>query len=248
MCFATSAVLKSAMVKKEFNATISATDFPSAIIAQSGDVDLNMYHINGFTHPKIPIITNAQPNLVQGYNWGLIPAWAKDETNANELRNMTLNAKSETIFEKPAFKDAALTNRCIVLVTGFFEWKTIGKDKVPHYIYCPNLPIMPLAGIYAAWQNPITKQVENTVSILTTTANTLMAEIHNTKQRMPVILPKQQVNNWLNCAIAQDIAQQICKPFDYSAMVAHEISRLISAKNQNTNTPQVILPFHNSLF
>lgn len=248
MCFATSAVIKSALVKKEFNATINATDFPGAVTAQSGDVDLNMYHINGFTHPKIPIITNAQPNLVQGYNWGLIPAWAKDETNANELRNMTLNAKSETLFEKPAFKDAALTNRCIVLVTGFFEWKTIGKDKVPHYIYCPNLPIMPLAGIYAAWQNPITKQVENTVSILTTTANTLMADIHNTKQRMPVILPKQQVNNWLNSATTQYIAQQICKPFDTTQMQAHEISRLISARNQNTDIADVLKPFKSSLF
>ncbi len=248
MCFATSAVIKSALVKKEFNATIHATDFPAASIAQSGDIDLNMYHINGFAHPKIPIITNAQPHLVQGFSWGLIPAWAKDETNANELRNLTLNAKLETIFEKPAFKDAALTNRCIVLVSGFFEWKTVGKDKVPHYIYCPDLPIMPLAGIYAAWQNPVTKQTENTVSILTTTANALMAEIHNTKQRMPVILPKQQVNNWLNSATTANIAQQICKPFAADQMQAYEISKLISAKNQDTNVAAVLSPFKSSLF
>jgi putative SOS response-associated peptidase YedK len=252
MCFATSAVLKSKLVKKDFNATISATDFPNASIAQDGSVDLNMYHINGFTHPKIPVITNKQPDLVQGYHWGLIPNWTKDEEQAQALRNVTLNAKSETLFEKSSFKDAALTNRCIVLVSGFFEWKTVGKDKVPHYIYCPDTPILPLAGLYSTWVNPINQEQVNTVTIVTTAANELMVEIHNTKQRMPVILRNHHVNAWLdsatNSAIAQTIAQEIFKPFDANAMHAYEISKLISARNQDTNVAEVLTPFKSSLF
>jgi len=107
---------------------------------------------------------------------------------------------------------------------------------------------MPLAGLYTTWKNNAAQTTVNTVTILTTEANELMAEIHNAKKRMPVILPKHQVTNWLNSAIAPNIAQQICKPFDTNAMQAYEISKLISDRNQDTNVAEVLTPFRSSLF
>jgi putative SOS response-associated peptidase YedK len=245
MCFATSAVLKASMVKKEFDAAFLHVDFEEKIVAQNDDEELRMYHINGFNFGKIPVITNQQPHLVQGYHWGLIPAWVKDEQSAIDLRKMTLNAKSESIFEKPSFRDAAKTNRCVVLVSGFYEWKTVGKEKIPHYIYCPGMPIMPLAGLYSTWKNPSTQKTINTVTILTTEANDLMAEIHNAQKRMPVILPKYNIAKWFDFDYGK---QDLLLPFDANAMCAHEISKLITARNQNTNVPEVLMPSKNSLF
>ncbi len=244
MCFATSSVFKASIVKKDFEASFLHSDFDNKIVAVNKDEELRMFHINGFTHPKIPVITNKATHLVQGFNWGLIPTWAKDEQTAFDLRKLTLNAKAETLFEKPSFKDAAISNRCIVLVSGFFEWKTVGKDKIPHYIYCTDMPIMALAGLYSTWQNPLTNTIINTVTIITTSANELMAEIHNTKKRMPVILPKNQINNWL----AIDYAHSLLVPFESANMQAHEISNLITSRSLNTNVPEVILPFTSQLF
>jgi len=83
---------------------------------------------SGFSHPKLPIITQAKPGLIQLISWGLIPAWATAE-QASTLPNQTLNAKSETIFEKASFEPSVLRQRCLVLVDGFFEWQTRGKEK-----------------------------------------------------------------------------------------------------------------------
>ncbi len=245
MCFATSAVLKASMVKKEFDAAFLHVDFEDKIVAQNDDEELRMYHINGFNFGKIPVITNQQQHLVQGYHWGLIPTWVKDEQSAIDLRKMTLNAKSESIFEKPSFRDAAKTNRCVVLVSGFYEWKTVGKEKIPHYIYSPGMPIMPLAGLYSTWKNPSTQKTINTVTILTTEANELMSEIHNAQKRMPVILPKSNIAKWFDSDYGK---QDILLPFDANSMCAHEISKLITARNQNTNVPEVLMPSKNSLF
>jgi putative SOS response-associated peptidase YedK len=252
VCFATSAVFKASMVKKEFDATFLHSDFDNKIVAQNDDEELRMYHINGFTHTKIPVITNEQPHLVQGYNWGLIPKWAKDEKSAHDLRKLTLNAKSETIFEKPSFRDAAKTNHCIVLASGFFEWKTVGKDKIPHYIYCPEMPIMPLAGLYTTWKNNATQTSVNTVTILTTEANELMAEIHNDKKRMPVILPKHNIKKWFDADFSAPDAQQnahnLLLPFDTNAMKAHEISKLITSRTHSSDVPEVLMPISTTLF
>lgn len=248
MCFATSSVFKASIVKKEFDASFLHSDFDNKIVAVNNDEELRMFHTNGFTHPKIPVITNQSTHLVQGFNWGLIPTWVKDAHTAFDLRKLTLNAKAETLFEKPSFKDAAISNRCIVLVSGFFEWKTVGKDKIPHYIYCPNMPIMALAGLYTTWQNPLNHTIINTVTIITTSANELMAEIHNSKKRMPVILPKNQINNWLAIDYAHKDAHSLLVPIDTNTVKAYEISNLITSRSLNTNVPEVLMPFTSQLF
>lgn len=150
---------------------------------------------NGFQHPKTPVITNRADKIIQLYSWGLIPYWSKDDS----IKKNTLNAKIETIHEKPSFKDV-VHNRCLVLSDGFYEWKWLdekGKHKQKYLLTLPDNDAFAFAGLYSTWTNPNTGKVLNTYTILTTEANELMCEIHNTKKRMPVILNHTDERNWL---------------------------------------------------
>tara|TARA_R110002050_G_scaffold204327_1_gene339624 strand:+ start:114385 stop:115020 length:636 start_codon:yes stop_codon:yes gene_type:complete len=151
---------------------------------------------NGFDFPKTPVITNAHSNKVQLFNWGLIPEWSLDE----DIRRFTLNAKIETLAQKPSFKNA-ITNRCLILSSGFFEWQwrdSKGKNKRKYLITRPSEPLFSFAGIWSEWTNPKNGELIKTYSIITTEANELMSEIHNSKKRMPVIVPKESEYDWLN--------------------------------------------------
>lgn len=150
---------------------------------------------NGFQHPKTPIITNEENNTIQLYNWGLIPHWANDDS----IKKFTLNAKSETIHEKPSFKNA-VQNRCLILIDGFYEWKWLdakGKNKQKYLITLPNNEVFAFAGLYSHWLDKNNGEIIKTYTILTTEANELMSEIHNTKKRMPIILSSTNEINWL---------------------------------------------------
>jgi putative SOS response-associated peptidase YedK len=151
---------------------------------------------NGFTFPKTPVITNSKPDTIDLYSWGLMPSWSKDQ----KFRVNTLNARIETLAEKPSFKNC-IVNRCLILVDGFFEWKWLdekGKNKQQYQIGLPNEEPFAFAGIYSQWADKTTGEVLDTYSIITTEANELMAEIHNTKKRMPVILTHDNERDWLN--------------------------------------------------
>lgn len=151
--------------------------------------------VNGFTHPNLPIVTNEEPNALQLYQWGLLPQWAKDE----KFQQNTLNAKLETIAEKPSFK-AVEFQRCLIPATGFYEWKWLdgkGKSKEKYLIQVENSPIFCFAGLWSKWIDPLSGNLRGTYTILTTEANPLMAEIHNSKKRMPVILDVNAEEEWL---------------------------------------------------
>ena len=140
-------------------------------------------HINGFNYPKTPIITNADPSRIQMYNWGLVPDWA----GANWQKKYTLNARMETVNEKPAFKQYT-ENRCIIIVNGFYEWQHRGKEKIKFEIGFNN-QLFAFAGLYT----------NNTYTIITTEAKGVMREIHNTKLRMPFSLKTESdMQGWLN--------------------------------------------------
>lgn len=148
-----------------------------------------------FDYPKTPVITNKNPTKVELYNWGLIPKWSQDDA----LKQYTLNARIETLNEKKSFKDI-IQNRCLILSDGFYEWQwrtKSGSKKEKHLITLPNEELFAFAGIYTQWIN-FDNSVTNTYSIITTQANELMSKIHNTKQRMPVILKKEDEQGWLN--------------------------------------------------
>lgn len=93
-----------------------------------------LYHVSGFVHPELPAITDELPTEIVELKWGLIPFWVKDEVSAIKISNQTLNARGETIFEKPSFRDSAKNKRCLIIVDGFFEYQHRGGKTHPHFI------------------------------------------------------------------------------------------------------------------
>lgn len=151
---------------------------------------------NGFKHPNTPVITNKLPNQVQFFNWGLIPSWAKDR----DIQNSTLNARAETLQEKPSFKNS-LQNRCLVFADGFYEWQWLdakGKQKQPYLITLENEMPFAFAGIWNEWMNPSNGEMLKTYAILTVTADPFMSRIHNSKLRMPWILSEAEEKIYLS--------------------------------------------------
>lgn len=149
------------------------------------------FEVNGYTYPEWPIFTNENTKELITGTWGLIPKWGASDIPGFRKKTNTLNAMIETITEKPTYKSYT-EHRCLIPVDRFFEWKHIGKEKLKHNIYIPDENIFCLAGIYSL----INEHVYYTV--LTTQANTLMANIHNTKKRMPVVLHKDEHQLWLS--------------------------------------------------
>lgn len=151
--------------------------------------------VSGFSHPMLPVIKNDSIGLA---SWGLIPNFAQDEKLALEMRTKTLNARSDTIHEKRSFMHPIKSQRCILVVDGFFEWQHQGSRKIPYYIFPKNDSAFYFGCIYNPWINKSTGEYIDTFSIVTTNANPLMETIHNTKKRMPLILPESGLSTWIN--------------------------------------------------
>jgi putative SOS response-associated peptidase YedK len=184
MCYHTQQTKLPLEVETRFQATL---DNPLEFRPQN--------QINGFEFPKTPVIIDEKPQIITQYYWGLIPAWAKDE----EIQKYTLNAKIETITEKPSFKNS-VNKRCLVIADGYFEWQWLdpkGKNKQKYEIGLPHHELFAFAGLYSQWKDKTTGEIKNTYTILTTEANPLMAEIHNTKKRMPIVLKREDESKWL---------------------------------------------------
>jgi putative SOS response-associated peptidase YedK len=199
-----------------------------------------LYSVSGFTHPELPILTQDSPNEFQLYSWGLVPKWTPNADLATQFANNNLNAKSETLFEKPSFAESIEKKRCLVPITGFFEWREVNKIKYPYYIRMKENEIFCLAGIYDAWINKTSGEVLNTFSIVTTEANALMAKIHNIKLRMPVILPQDAEKKWLEPNLTALEIKNLMTPLDDRLMEAYTISRRITNKTLNPNVPETI--------
>jgi len=184
MCFMSRLTLSAAELKKRFKAEL----VPEAKFVPAEE-------INGFLYPKTPVIANNDPTHIQMYHWGLLPTWAKDDS----FRKNTLNARVESIHEKPSFKPY-LQNRCLILADGFYEWQWLdsrGKKKQKYLITVEDEEAFAFAGLWNGWKNHTTGEILNTYTILTRPANALMAEIHNSKQRMPFILSRNIEQDWL---------------------------------------------------
>lgn len=184
MCYHTQQTKDAQTLEKRFKAKLRM------------DKPFQSEYFNGFTFPQTPIIAHNKQDEIQLFRWGLIPDWAKD----NSIQQYTLNAKIETLLEKPSFKNN-IQNRCLVIADGFMEWQWLdakGKKKQPFLITLPNKDAFAFAGIWSEWLNPSTGELINTYTILTTEATGIMAEIHNSKKRMPIILTPDQESIWLS--------------------------------------------------
>lgn len=181
----------------------------------------------------IAVVANNGQHKVEFFNWGLIPSWAKDPKIGNQM----INARAETLAEKPSFKNAYKRRRCLVLADGFYEWKKEGDGaKTPMYIRLASGDPFAFAGLWEMWQT-----AEDTIlscTIITTDPNDLMAQIHN---RMPVILPPAAYEQWLDPAErSPDQLQGLLQPYPAELMTAYPISKLVNSPKNDS--PALIEP------
>lgn len=198
-----------------------------------------VFHANGFSFMQMPVITQSDPDRIQLFNWGLIPNWIRSMEEAEKIRAQTLNARTETVFEKPSFRSSITKNRCLVIADGFFEWMDHQQKKYPHLIYMKNEKLFCFGGIYSSWTDKTTGELLHTFSILTTAANPMMAKIHNSKKRMPLIIPPHLYHNWLSTDLTTAGISSFFTPYSGDEMLSHTISKLISSRSQNSDVPEI---------
>ena len=176
---------------------------------------------------EVPIIIKQSPNKVMMMKWGLIPHWAKD----SKIGYKTINARAETIADKPMFRSSLKSKRCLVPASGFYEWQTTQQGKIPHYIHLNKEALFAFAGLYDIWKNEKEQEVY-TFTIITTSPNTLIEKIHN---RMPVILKESDEDKWLDTEnITVEIALKMLAPYRASGMEAYPISRKVNSPENDT--------------
>lgn len=197
------------------------------------------YQVSGFAHPKLPVLSQEHPEKFELMQLGLIPSWTPNEEKAKEFQNMALNVKAETIFEKPMFRKAIISKRCILPVDGFYEWREVAKVKYPYYIFPKDGGFFTLGCIYDTWNNKETGEIINSFSIVTTEANEVMSMIHNSKKRMPLILLDAAWRQWLNPKTTKEEIQALLKPSPNEILSYHTISKDISHRNIDTNYPGI---------
>ncbi len=198
-------------------------------------------HVSGFTHPNLPFITNTEPERIGLFSWGLVPRWTKDGAKADEIRSMTLNARRETIYEKPSFRDAIVKRRGLLPVNGFIEWRHDGSVKQPHLVHMRASDVFTLGCVWEEWTDSTSGEHRRTFSIVTTDANLLMSYVHNAKQRMPVIIPPSERAAWLHADDRAEV-EPLMRPLEDGLLEAYPVTREVSRIKVNTNEPQLLEP------
>lgn len=169
------------------------------------------------------VITGAKPDEIQLYRWGLIPFWAKSPAIGAKM----INARSETVREKPAFKQSMKKRRCLVLADGWYEWKREKKDKIPHRIKRVDGEAFAMAGLWASW-NPAGKDEEwdpektiHSFTVLTRDALPKIADIHD---RMPVMLTPESERLWIDEELSDAEVGKLIQPFDADLIDYYTVS------------------------
>ncbi len=181
---------------------------------------------------QLPVITGEEPGKLSFFRWGLVPFWAKDPSMGSKM----INAKSETLAEKPSFRNALKSRRCLVPADGFYEWKKEGTLKMPYRICLRDESLFAFAGLWEAWKDAEGK-VLNTFTIITTSPNALLSGIHD---RMPVILDPDLEKHWLDPRVPAGEALEFLNPYDPARMKAYRVSDKVN--NVRNNTPDLLQP------
>ncbi|MBI9096962.1 MAG: SOS response-associated peptidase [Spirochaetaceae bacterium] len=226
MCFNASLVQTAEIMAMEFNAYID-----DSLIKP-------VYFSSAFTLPRWPVLKDVNPRRFVPMQWGLIPSWTENNESAREIRFKTFNARIETIHEKASFRNPSDNNRCAVPIDGWYEWKEVSGKKYPYYIYREDRKPFLLAGLWDQWIDPVSRQVYETFSVLTTAAHGLCARIHNTKERMPFILSPDLRKIWLDKDLKYSQVKDEMRP-QWEDLTAHPVSNLLTSKNRDNNVPEV---------
>lgn len=183
----------------------------------------------------VAVIPNTGDNTLSLYRWGLIPSWSKDPSIGDRM----INARSETLSEKPSFRSAYRRRRCLILSDGFYEWQQIpgSRGKQPVFVRFNDKRPFAFAGLWEIWNSPDGSEVRS-CTIITTKPNSLLEPIHN---RMPVILPSEVYNDWLSPEDRQSTQlNHLLVPYPSSEMVAFPVSRKVNSPQ--FDSPDLIIP------
>lgn len=181
---------------------------------------------------KVLVVPNKQPRIFDYYIWGLIPHWAKDPKIGNKM----INARGETVFEKPSFRDSIKSKRCLVPADGFYEWKRIANESTPFRFFLKDQKIFTFAAIFDVWKGT-ENEIIKSFSLLTTNANQLVGKVH---ERMPVILSQKDENKWLDSDLKEDEVKRMLVPFPEEKMEMYRISKAVN--NPQNDNPKIVQP------
>jgi putative SOS response-associated peptidase YedK len=180
----------------------------------------------------VPIITSDNPHALTIVQWGLVPSWSKDPSVASKL----INARAETLDEKPSFKQAFKRRRCLIPADGFFEWRSDNGKKRPQFIYVGEREVFAFAGLWDTWHSP-DGSVLQSCTIITTEPNDLIRTLHH---RMAVILNQADYRTWL-APDAEGVAlKALLQPYPAERLQLYEVAPLVN--NANIDTPDIIIP------
>jgi len=166
--------------------------------------------------------------------WGLVPSWAKAPDSGYRM----INARADTVFQKPAYRTAIRRRRCLIPANAFFEWKRTEKGKQPYLIQVGEGEVFGLAGLWEVWQNRETGETIESCAILTTRPNEAMQELHD---RMPVIVSPESHSLWLDPRVGEpDRIAPLLEPYPAEEMRMHPIGREVN--NPANDHPSVVRP------
>jgi putative SOS response-associated peptidase YedK len=187
---------------------------------------------NAAPSQALPTIFNTNPQEITASAWGFVPEWADRRADVKPL----INARAETVATKPTFRQAFKTKRCLVVADGFYEWKRVGKGKVPYRMALASGEPFAFAGIWSTVHDP-SGHPYTTFAIITTEANALVTQVHN---RMPVMLHARDEAHWLDTRLAPEDAQALLVPFPADLLTLAEVSSKVNSPANNT--PDVLQP------
>lgn len=179
----------------------------------------------------LPVITNTDPDTIQVMRWGLLPTWAADRS----MSYKTINARSETMTVKPAYKEAVHTRRCLIPMDGYYEWMPIGPAKWPYYITLRTGDLFAVAGLWSTWRDPSSGEVVDSYTVVTLPAPAELAHIHD---RMPAILTVDAEKQWLNDRLPLDDVVGLIKPYPAVLIKTYPVSCLVG--KVSNNNPELI--------
>ena len=170
----------------------------------------------------IVIINNTGKRELIKCRWGFLPPWIKDLSEGNPM----INARAETLDEKPSFKEAFKRQRCLIIADGFYEWKREKQKKIPYFIRLKTVKPFGFAGLYNYWSSPDGNKICG-CAIITTESNDLVASIHN---RMPVIVPEEKVDMWLDPELKDyEVLKRILCAFPSEEMEMYRVSNVVNS-------------------
>jgi len=207
-----------------FTLTVSPEQLLGAFPGLNIPLEAHRPRYNIAPSQPVGVIPNDGENRLDYFTWGLIPSWAKDPRIGNRM----INARAETVAEKPSYRAAFRRRRCLILADGFYEWKKEidRKAKTPFYIQLETGEPFALAGLWEVWNSPDGSQILS-CTIITTEPNEMVAKVHN---RMPVILPKEAYSHWLTPGETDPRElQPLLKPYPAEEMAAFPVSTLVNS-------------------